>query len=100
MIVSNQITFIGLVSSKNYYRRPSIIIVITYGWDTTGWNKFGREYRDGLEGNSWDCHRASSRNLNASMDEAFSVSWQFVPVRDYSNAEIMQAATGFTVGES
>ncbi len=29
---SNQITFIGLVSSENYYRRPRIITSITLGW--------------------------------------------------------------------
>ncbi len=43
-VCSNQITFIGLVSSKNYYRRPRIITVIVLEWDTTGWNKFRREY--------------------------------------------------------
>ncbi len=28
----DQITFIGLVSSENYYRRPRIITPIAYGW--------------------------------------------------------------------
>ncbi len=40
-----------------------------------------------------DCHRASSLNLNVSMDKAF---WLLVPVRDYSNVKHMLAATGFT----
>ncbi len=51
MIVSNQITFIGLVSSKNYYRRPRIIIVITGGVRQGETNSGGR-IGDGLEGNS------------------------------------------------
>ncbi len=36
-----------------------------------------------------DCRRASSRVPN--------LLWQFVPVRDYSNAERRLAATGFTL---
>ncbi len=68
---SNQITFIGLVNGKHYYRQPRIITVITKGWDTTGWNKFGREYW-GTYGRK-DCHRASIRILNVSTDEAFTI---------------------------
>ncbi len=43
----------------------------------TGWNKFGRENGEtGKRGTSGkgDCHRASSRNLNASMDGVFKIS--------------------------
>ncbi len=68
-------------------------------YDTAGWNKFGREYRGtGKRGTSRkrDCHRASSRNLNVSTEQAFTISRQFVSVRNYSNAERMLAATGFT----
>ncbi len=50
MGISNQITFIDLVSSKNYYRRPRIITLIALGWDTTGWNTFGRECRGRVRG--------------------------------------------------
>ncbi len=56
------------------------------GYQETGWRgTFGEK----------DCHRESSGNLNISTDEAFKIS-SGIPVRDYSNAERMLAATGFT----
>ncbi len=39
-----------------------------------------------------DCHNASIRNLNVSIRNFL---WQFVPVRDYSNAERRLEAMGF-----
>ncbi len=42
---------------------PSIATVIAQRWGTTGWNKFGRDYRG--TSRKRDCHSASSRNLNA-----------------------------------
>ncbi len=64
-----QITFIALVSSKNYYRRPRIIPVATQGWDTTGWNQDGGRFGGGLEVNFWvgelpPCIQAQLEYLN------------------------------------
>ncbi len=40
---TNQITFIGHISSKYSYRRPRLITKNRRGWDTTGWNKSGEQ---------------------------------------------------------
>ncbi len=51
--VTNQITFIGQVSIKNYNRLPRLITVIAQVRDSKGWDKFGRGYRgDVLDGTS------------------------------------------------
>ncbi len=47
----NQITFIGLVSSKSYYRQPRIIIGISDGGIRRGGPNLGGRIGDGLEGN-------------------------------------------------
>ncbi len=41
---SNQITFICLLSGKNYYRRPGLITVIAQGWDRV------EKVREGVSG--------------------------------------------------
>ncbi len=51
---------------------PSIATVIAQRWDTTGWNKFGREYRG--TSSKMDCHSASSRNLSVFTDGTFTIS--------------------------
>ncbi len=77
------------------------------GWDTTGWNKFGGRgvLGDGLEGNFWEealpfCVQSKLECLHGC--SGHNILWQLVPVRDYSDAERMLAATSLNtaVGES
>ncbi len=54
---------------------------------------------DGLEGNFWEeglpsCIQSKLERLHGC--SGHNCFWQFVPVRHYSNAERMLAATGFT----
>ncbi len=56
-------------------------------------------FGDGLEGNFWkeglpSCVQSKLECLHECSGHDFH--WQFVPVRDYSNAERMLAATGLT----
>ncbi len=52
---------------------PSIGTVIAQGRDTTGWNKFGREFFFGTS-RKRDYHSASSRNLSVFTDGTFTIS--------------------------
>ncbi len=47
-------------------------------------------FGDGLEGNFWE------EELPPCIQSQLECLWHFVPVRDYSNAKRMLAATGFT----
>ncbi len=63
-----------LWTTKNNYTTS---IGCTHRWDTSRWNKYGREYwGTGKRGTSEkrDCHCASSRNLNDSTDVAVTMS--------------------------
>ncbi len=92
----NPITFIGLVSTKNYFERPRIIKVIALGWERTGWNKFGRAYPARVRRElPWTGTAIVHRFVHRSIIDcllgggAHNFLWQLVAVRDSSNTEIM-----------
>ncbi len=93
------IGWVGLVRSKNYFIQLRLIIKIAYEWDTTGWNSFGDIGRKGLEEGFWEQGLPSCIQSPLEYLHRWSFHnplWQFIPVRDYSNAERILAATGFT----
>ncbi len=77
--VSNQITLIGLVSCKNYHRRPMLLQT----WHKGVIRQHGTSSKDGLEGDFWEeglpsCIQSQHEFLRRR--SVHNPLWQFIPV--------------------